>query len=72
MIIRERSNEDKRQILIRLNQANLSVYEKEHQRILEFADQLIGQLGEEDTKEAIRLMNAIADKTKRIIEGTKQ
>lgn len=70
MIIRERSNEDKRQIFIRLNEANLSVYEKEHQRILDFADQLMEQLGEADTREAIRLMNTMADEVKKIIDKT--
>ena len=69
MIIRKRSNEDKRQILIQLNDENLSVYEKEHQRILDFVDRLIAQLGDTDANEAIRLMNTMAEKAKSIIDG---
>lgn len=60
MIIRERSNEDKRKICICLNEENISVYEKEHQRILDFVDLLIGKLGEEDTLNTIRLLNTIS------------
>ena len=69
MIIRKRSNEDKRQIVIQLNDENLSVYEKEHQRILDFVDRLIAQLGDTDANEAIRLMNTMAEKAKSIIDG---
>lgn len=68
MIIRERSGQDKRRILIELNEEKLSIYETEHQRILDFVDQLMEQLGEEDTKETIRLLNSISDKVKTIID----
>ncbi len=68
MIIRNRSTEDKRRIFIRLNTSKISVYKEEHDRILKFVDSLIGSLGEEDTKETVRLLNAIANNAKHILE----
>lgn len=68
MIIRERSTEDKRKIHICLNQDNISIYQNEHARVMNFVNSLAEQMGEDDVKETIRLLNRIADKARVILE----
>jgi len=68
-IIRERSTEDRRKVYIRLNMDKISVYEAEHERILKFVDVLITQIGEEDIKEAVRIMRNITEKATDIFES---
>lgn len=68
-IIRERATEDKRKIYIRLNMDKITVYEAEHERILKFVDMLIAQIGEEDIREVIRIMQNITEKATDLFES---
>ena len=61
MIRRERSTTDKRQIAITFNMEHAQQYEKQHREILTIIDQIIEQLGTEETLHAISLFHRIAD-----------
>lgn len=59
LIIRERSADDKRQVFIYLNSNQLTLYRAQHAEILEYIDNIIQQLGTENTKHTIELLNKI-------------
>ncbi|MBO5371452.1 MAG: MarR family transcriptional regulator [Lachnospiraceae bacterium] len=69
VIIRERSTKDKRKIFICLKEDNISIYQNEHARVMDFVNALADQMGEADVKETIRLLNKIADTAKAILEN---
>ena len=64
LIIRERSADDKRQIFIYLNSKQLTLYRTQHAEILKYIDNIIQQLGTENTKQTIELLNKIITITK--------
>jgi len=61
MITRERSEVDKRQILITMNLEQCHTYEKQHAQILKILDAVIANLGEEKTLITIHTLNQISD-----------
>ena len=61
MIIRQRSESDKRKIFILLNQDKLSDYEKQHTNILQLIDGIISHLGEDKTYETMALFHEISN-----------
>ena len=72
IIQKERSEQDKRQIWISFNLENANVYQAQHERILKLVDSIIQQVGQEQTDEAIRLINTLADATDYIIHTTQK
>lgn len=60
-VTRCRSRDDKRRIFIRMSEEGNRAYEQEHQRILDFVDELILKIGPADTEVTINLMNTIAN-----------
>lgn len=61
IILRERSLEDKRKVYIMMNPAELSGYQKQHEKILFLIDNIIEKLGISKVEEAIALFNQISD-----------
>ena len=61
LILRQRSDTDKRQVLILFNMEHAQAYEKQHQDILKIVDHVINKLGPDETKQAISLFTKIAD-----------
>ena len=67
IIAKERSQEDKRQVWISFDLEHAGLYKTQHDRILKLVDAIIGQVGEEQTTEAIQLINALADAADKVI-----
>lgn len=61
MISRERSSDDRRQVLVSLNMDRLGPYELQHDRILQILGHIIDEMGEERTEEIIGIFSHIAD-----------
>lgn len=61
MITRERSTEDKRQIIITMNLEQCQLYEEQHRKILRILDAVIVNLGVEKTQQTIDTLNQISD-----------
>lgn len=59
LIIRQRSSIDKRQIYVILNKEQMSVYEKEHERILQIIDRLIDKVGDDNAQKTLQLFKLI-------------
>lgn len=68
MINRERSSTDKRVVHIRLNPNALMDYEKQHESIIALLNKIITELGLEQTKETISLLEKICDITEHMFE----
>ena len=60
IITRTRSEDDKRKIFVSLNDSQIEIYEKEHQRILRIVDKLIDRVGQENAQKALELFRLIA------------
>lgn len=60
IITRNRSEDDKRKIFVSLNDSQIEIYEKEHQRILRIVDKLIDRVGQENAQKALELFRLIA------------
>ena len=61
LILRQRSDTDKRQVMISFNMEHAQAYETQHQKILKIVDHVICGLGAQETKQAISLFAKIAD-----------
>ncbi|MBO5071281.1 MAG: MarR family transcriptional regulator [Roseburia sp.] len=61
IIRRERSLEDKRVVHILLNSDALKDYEKQHESIIDILNKIITELGLEETKETISILEKICD-----------
>lgn len=61
IILRERSDRDKRQVFITLDMENAASYRQQHEKILRITDAVIEQTGKEKAMEIIDLFNAIAN-----------
>ena len=68
LITRERSEQDKRKVFIRLTTEQSNAYLKQHEQILKLLDDIIEKLGEEQTKEIIRALNGISNVAGEIIK----
>lgn len=60
IILRERSDSDKRKVYISMNVDKISSYEKQHKQILYLIDHIIQQLGTDKVEEAIDLFCQIS------------
>ena len=70
LIERERSATDKRIINIRLIDANIDLYKKEHINIARLINKIIENIGIERSEEAIEILNMIATEISKInVEG---
>ena len=58
-IIRQRSDKDKRQILIALNEEKMRAYQEQHEHILNIVNKLIERIGQENTQKTVELLNLI-------------
>lgn len=61
IILRERSDRDKRQVFITLNMENAAPYKRQHEKILQITDAVIEQTGEQKAMEIIDLFKTISD-----------
>lgn len=61
IILRERSDRDKRQVFITLDMENAASYRQQHEKILRITDAVIEQTGKEKAMEIIDLFNTIAN-----------
>lgn len=61
LIERIRSNEDKRQILVRLVNDKSNIYYQQHQKTLKYVDQILEKLGVDQADEIVELFTSIAD-----------
>lgn len=68
LIVRERSQKDKRQVYIRLDMTQLEPYQAQHQKILEIVDSIIEKIGADAADEAIRICNLVADTTSEVLK----
>ena len=60
LIMRERSTQDKRRVMIHFNMLHAEAYEKQHQEVLKFVDHVIAKLSPQETSQAISLLSKIA------------
>lgn len=67
IILRKRSDSDKRQVFITLNQDS-DLYKQQHQEILTLIDRLMQQIGTEKTDEIIKLFTLITKTAAEVIE----
>ena len=61
IIIRERSETDRRQVFVQLNPSQLGAYQKQHQKILDMIDLIIDKTGTETAQQAISIFNQLAN-----------
>lgn len=61
LIVRERSDSDKRQVYVAMNMKNVAIYEEQHRKVLEFVGRLMEKLGKNNAGEIIRMFHLIAD-----------
>ncbi len=64
LITRERSIDDKRNIIIKLNTKQMELFTQQHQEIIQYIDNIINKLGTTKTKQTIELLNEIISITK--------
>lgn len=68
LITRERSEQDKRKVFVRLTSEQSNAYLKQHEQILKLLDDIIEKLGEEQTEDIIRALNGICNVANEIIK----
>lgn len=68
LIVRERSDKDKRQVFVKFNSEQMKIYEEQHRKILNIIDELIIKIGEEKAEEAMTLFNLVADTAEEVIQ----
>ena len=68
LILRKRSDTDKRRISVRLNPEQLTIYEQQHTKILNLIDAIVQRIGEKRAYEAIDLFHTIADIAEEVIQ----
>lgn len=68
LILRTRSEKDRRQVYIRFQMDKTDVYEKEHERILVFVDRLLDKVGREHTEDIVRLFTLISNIAGEVIQ----
>ena len=68
IIIRERSNEDKRQVFVKMDMKRADIYRKQHEKILKIVDEVISHLGEEKAVETIKILTQVSEVTDELLE----
>ena len=61
IITRQRSEQDKRHVYVRVNWEGADVYRAQHDRILKLVDGIIGRMGISRARDAVDLLNQIAN-----------
>lgn len=67
IIVRERSDIDKRQVFIKLNEKTTDTYMSQHEKILELVDSLIERFGKEKAMEIVNVLNLISDMAEEVM-----
>lgn len=67
LIFRHRSEKDRRQVLVSLNMEMVHIYERQHQKILDFVDTLLDKLGREKADEIIRIFTLISNTAEEVL-----
>lgn len=68
VIIRERSEKDKRQVFVKMDLLHADIYCKQHEKILEIVNEVTSRLGEEKAKETIEILTQVSEITDELIE----
>ena len=61
LVLRERSQQDKRHIFVRFNPQGAAAYEEQHRRILALLDGIIAQVGDEEAARIADSLTRVAD-----------
>lgn len=67
LILRKRSEKDRRQVYVTMNMENAGVYEGQHEQILKIVDQVMEKVGKEKAEEIIQLFGLITNKAKEVM-----
>ena len=67
LIIRTRSERDKRQLYVTFRMERAESYEREHERILKFVDELMNRIGWGRSEEIVKLFDLIANMADEVI-----
>ena len=68
IISRQRSEIDKRQVLVKLNMEQLEIYQRQHEKILALIDRLLEKIGSEKGEMIVDLFTQVADTAEEIIK----
>lgn len=68
LIARTRSWKDRRQVYVTFRMEQAEVYEREHERILSFVDELMERIGWDHSQEIVKLFNLIANMADEVIQ----
>lgn len=68
MIVRERSTVDKRQVLVKLEEEQLDIYHRQHEKILDIVDEIINKMGKEKALQTIEIFNLVSDIAEEVIQ----
>lgn len=61
LVERKRSDKDKRQIYVCLNENNIEIYEKEHAEVMKTVQKIIDKIGVESIDDIIKMFQNISD-----------
>ena len=68
LIFRKRSEKDKRQVYVAMNMENAGVYERQHEKILDFVDGILEKVGKDKAEEIVQLFTLITNKAKEVMD----
>jgi DNA-binding MarR family transcriptional regulator len=68
LIFRKRSEKDKRQVFVSMNMENAGIYERQHEKILNFVDAVMDKVGKERAEEIVQLFTLITNKAKEVMK----
>lgn len=68
LIVRQRSAVDKRQVYVGLNTEKIDIYERQHEKILQFVECLLEKMGKEKAGEIIDIFTMISDTADEVME----
>lgn len=68
LIIRKRSEKDRRQVFVTMNMEKADIYERQHDKILGFVDTLLEKIGKEKAEEIVQLFTLISNKAKEVMD----
>lgn len=68
LILRTRSETDRRQVYINFQMDKADIYEREHERILVFVDRLLDKAGREHAEDIVRLFTLISNIAGEVIQ----
>ena len=68
LILRKRSEKDKRQVFVSMNMENADIYESQHKRVLGVVDAMLEKVGKEKAEEIVQLFTLISNKAKEVVD----